>query len=119
MPSNERLIVVTPGNGLRSGDVEFLATSDDTPRLNVCTILIDPHSKGVPPHRHAEEDDAFYVLSGELTFEGADGAVTAPTGTFVLAPAGVEHGFHNRTGGPALLLDIHPPARVDRPLLAH
>ena len=34
--------MVSPGQGRRSGDVEFLATSDDPPRLTVCTILLDP-----------------------------------------------------------------------------
>jgi quercetin dioxygenase-like cupin family protein len=119
MQRQERLIVVSPGQGRRSGDVEFLATSDDTPRLNVSTILIDPFSRGVPPHRHAEEDDAFYVLEGEITFVGADGEpIAAPAGTFVLAPPGVEHGFHNRTGEPVLLLNIHAPAGFDRRFLA-
>jgi mannose-6-phosphate isomerase-like protein (cupin superfamily) len=114
----DRLIVVRPGHGLRSGDVEFLATSDHTPRLNVCTILLDPYSKGVPAHVHEGEDDAFYVLEGELTFEGDDGPVTAPAGTFVLAPAGVSHAFHNRTGEPVRLLNIHAPAGFDRRFLA-
>ena len=114
----DRLIVRQPGEGVRSGDVVFLATSDDTPRLNVCTILLDPHSKGVPAHVHEGEDDAFYVLEGELTFEGAEGPVTAPAGTFVLAPPGVLHGFHNRTGEPVRLLNIHAPAGFDRRFLA-
>jgi mannose-6-phosphate isomerase-like protein (cupin superfamily) len=114
----DRLIVRGPGQGVRAGDVEFLATSDDTPRFNVSTILIDPYSKGVPAHVHQDEDDAFYVLEGELTFDGDEGPVTAPAGTFVLAPPGVRHGFHNRTGAPVRLLNIHAPAGFDRRFLA-
>jgi quercetin dioxygenase-like cupin family protein len=114
----DRLIVVPPGGGLRSGDVEFLATSDDTPRLTVCTILLDPYSKGVPAHVHAGEDDAFYVLEGELTVDGGGGPITAPAGTFVLAPAGVRHAFDNRTDKPVRLLNIHAPAGFDRRFLA-
>jgi quercetin dioxygenase-like cupin family protein len=116
--STDRLLVVRPGAGKRSGDVEFLATSDDTPRLNVCTILIDPWSKGVPPHEHAGEDDAFYVLEGEVTFDGDDGAFVAAAGTFVLARPGVAHGFHNHTGAYARLLNIHAPAGFDVRFLA-
>jgi len=115
----DRLIVVTPGTGVVSGDVEFLATTDDTPRLNVSTILIDPWSTGVDVHQHADEDDAFYVLEGELTFVGDDGPVTAPAGTFVLARPGVNHGFHNRTGEPVRLLNIHTPGGFDRRFLAN
>jgi mannose-6-phosphate isomerase-like protein (cupin superfamily) len=114
MPEKRSLVVVRPGQGTISGDVEFLATSDDTPRLNVSTILIDPWSKGVPVHQHADEDDAFYVLEGQLTFVRDDGEVTVPAGTFVLARPGVSHGFHNRTAEPVRLLNIHAPAGFDR-----
>jgi mannose-6-phosphate isomerase-like protein (cupin superfamily) len=108
-----RLIVIPPGGGRRSGDVEFLATSNDTPRLVVCTILLDPWSSGVPTHVHVDEDDAFYVLEGAVTFQGEDGAVVVSAGGFVLAPAGVEHGFHNHTGETVRLLNIHSPAGFD------
>jgi mannose-6-phosphate isomerase-like protein (cupin superfamily) len=118
MQRNDGLIVVPRGTGRRSGDIEFLAMTEDTQRLTICTILIDPWSSGVAIHTHAGEDDAFYVLEGELTFVGADGPVTAPAGTFVLAPEGVEHGFHNRTGEPARLLNIHSPTGFDRRILA-
>ena len=97
----DRLIVRRPGEGVRSGDVEFLATSDDTDRFNVSTILIDPYSKGVPAHVHQGEDDAFYVLEGEITFEGEDGPVTAPAGTFVLAKPGVSTGSTTGRASPS------------------
>jgi mannose-6-phosphate isomerase-like protein (cupin superfamily) len=58
------------------------------------------------------------VLEGALTFEGADGPVVVPLGGFVLAPAGVEHGFRNHTDAPVLLLNIHAPAGFDRRFLA-
>jgi quercetin dioxygenase-like cupin family protein len=117
MDAGSRFIVVPPGAGRRSGDVEFLALSDDTPRLVVCTILVDPWSSGVAPHTHPDEDDAFYVLEGAVTFHTAEGPVVAPTGTFVLATPGVEHGFHNHAGEPARLLNIHSPAGFDLRLL--
>jgi quercetin dioxygenase-like cupin family protein len=116
--STDRLLVVPPGAGTRSGDVEFLATSDDTPRLNVCTILVDPWSTGVPLHEHAGEDDACYVLEGEVTFDGDGEAFVASAGTFVLARPGVVHGFHNHTGAYARLLNIHAPAGFDVRFLA-
>jgi len=106
MAEQHRLVVTPPGGGRRSGDVEFLATSDHTPRRTVCTILLDPWSTGVPSHRHDGEDDAFYVLEGALTFEGDGESVVATAGTFVLAPPGVLHGFHNHTGNAVRLLNI-------------
>jgi mannose-6-phosphate isomerase-like protein (cupin superfamily) len=114
----DRLIVRQPGEGVRSGDVVFVATTEDTPRFCVSTIMLDPFSTGVPLHQHDDEDDAFYVLEGELTVDGGDGPITAPAGSFVLARPGVQHSFHNRTGEPVRLLNIHAPAGFDRRFLA-
>jgi mannose-6-phosphate isomerase-like protein (cupin superfamily) len=42
-------------------------------------------------HQHAEEDELFIVLKGELTIELRDGAVTLGPGELVVVPKGVEH----------------------------
>ncbi|HEX7337569.1 MAG TPA: cupin domain-containing protein [Gemmatimonadales bacterium] len=42
-------------------------------------------------HRHAEEDELFIVLRGELTIELRDGSVTLGPGEMVVVPRGVEH----------------------------
>jgi mannose-6-phosphate isomerase-like protein (cupin superfamily) len=42
-------------------------------------------------HQHAEEDELFVVLRGELTIELRDGAVTLGPGELVVIPKGVEH----------------------------
>ena len=110
-------VVVLPGAGRRTGNVELLALSEDTPRFNVSIIVMAPGRHGPEPHVHAGEDDAFYVLEGELTFLlGAD-EVAAPAGTFVLVPPDVEHTFVNRTAEPVRILNIHAPAGFDRRLL--
>src|SRR5688500_1970952 len=103
-------VVVRPGEGRKVGNVEFLARSEDTPRFNLATIEIAPHADGPEPHEHAAEDDSFYVLSGELTFEVGGETVTAPAGTFVLVPPGVTHTFMNRAAEPARILNVHAPA---------
>src|SRR3954467_4317977 len=90
-------IVVAPGEGHRVGNVEFLARSVDTPRFTFGIIEIAP-GRVLEAHTHAGEDDAFYIVEGELTFTFGDDTVTAPPGTFVLAPPGVEHGFRNDCG---------------------
>ena len=55
-----------------------------------------------------------YILEGELTFMLGGEDVTAPAGTFVLVPPGVEHGFRNDTAEPVRILNIHAPAGFDR-----
>ena len=52
-----------------------------------------PRGHGSPLHVHHNEDEWFYVLSGELTF-WVDGQVTRATeGSFVFGPRDVPHTF--------------------------
>jgi mannose-6-phosphate isomerase-like protein (cupin superfamily) len=106
-------IVVRPGEGARVGNVEFLARTKDTPRFTFGIIDFVP-GRQLEPHVHHNEDDAFYILEGELTFVLGDGEVAAPAGTFVLVPPGVEHGFRNDGVEPVRILNIHAPAGFDR-----
>ena len=108
-----RPIVVPPGRGHRIGNVEFLARSVDTPRFTFAMIEIVA-GRELEAHVHDNEDDAFYILEGEMTFLFGDRSVAAPPGTFVLVPPGVEHGFRNDGDGPVRMLNIHAPAGFDR-----
>jgi mannose-6-phosphate isomerase-like protein (cupin superfamily) len=115
-PGEPKAIVVRPGEGLRVGNAEFLARSEDTPRFNLARIVIAPGAEGPPAHAHRDEDDSFYVLSGELTFDVDGESVVAGPGTFVLVPPGVVHTFANRTAEPVELVNVHAPAGFDRRL---
>jgi mannose-6-phosphate isomerase-like protein (cupin superfamily) len=108
-----RPIVVPPGAGHRVGNVEFLARTADTPRFNLGIIEI-ARGRVLEAHVHAGEDDAFYILEGEMTFEFGAESVAARPGTFVLVPPGVEHAFRNDGPGPVRMLNIHAPAGFDR-----
>jgi mannose-6-phosphate isomerase-like protein (cupin superfamily) len=109
----ERAVVVPPGEGRRVGNVEFLARTEDTPRFNLALVAIKPRRDGPDLHAHEGEDDAFYVLEGDLTFTVDGEDVVAGPGTFVLVPPGVEHTFANRGDVPARLLNVHAPAGFD------
>ena len=106
-------VVIPPGQGHRVGNVEFLARTTDTPRFNFGIIQIEA-GRELEAHVHAEEDDSFFILEGEMTFviEGDD--VAAPPGTFVLIPPGTEHAFRNDGDVPVRMLNIHAPAGFDR-----
>jgi mannose-6-phosphate isomerase-like protein (cupin superfamily) len=108
-----RPIVVPPGEGHRVGNVEFLARSADTPRFTFGIIEIAP-GRDLEAHIHDDEDDAFYILQGEMTFIFGGEPATASPGTFVLVPPGVEHGFRNDGAAPVRMLNIHAPAGFDR-----
>jgi mannose-6-phosphate isomerase-like protein (cupin superfamily) len=46
-----------------------------------------------PLHIHHREDEAWYVLDGEMTFYVAGEALKATGGSFVFAPRGIAHTF--------------------------
>ena len=108
-----RVVVVPPGGGKRVGNVEFLARSEDTPRFNLAVVTVGPHREGPEMHAHRDEDDAFFVLEGELTFVLEDAELAAGPGTFVLVPPGVRHTFANRRDVPVRVLNLHAPAGFD------
>ena len=102
-----------PGRGHRLGNVEFLARTVDTPRFTFGIIEITAGRK-LEAHVHADEDDAFYIIEGQMTFVFGDREVPAPPGTFVLVPPGVEHGFRNDQDRPFRMFNSHAPAGFDR-----
>ena len=106
-------VVIPPGQGHRVGNVEFLARTADTPRFTFGIIEIAP-GRVLEEHVHKDEDDAFYILEGEMTFFFGDEEAAAPPGTFVLVPPGVAHGFRNDGAQLVRMLNIHAPAGFDR-----
>ncbi len=109
----KRAVVVLAGEGHHVGNVEFLARSADTPRFNMAVITIQPHRTGPEMHTHADEDDSFYILDGELTFILEDGEIVAGAGTFVLVPPGLPHTFANRGDAVVRVVNVHAPAGFD------
>ena len=108
-----RPVIVSPGQGHRIGNVEFLARTADTPRFTFGIIEIAP-GRVLEEHVHADEDDAFYIIEGEMTFVFGGEEAHAPPGTFVLVPPGATHGFRNDGEVPVRMFNIHAPAGFDR-----
>ena len=108
-----KAVVVKPGEGHRVGNVEFLARSAHTPRFNLAVITIQPHAGGPPEHLHEAEDDAFYILEGEVVVIVEEEEITVGPGTFVLVPPGVAHTFANRAAAVARIVNVHAPAGFD------
>ena len=106
-------IVIPPGHRHRVGNVEFLARTSESPRFNFGIIEIAP-GRVLEAHTHGGEDDAFYILEGEMTFFFGDEEAAAPPGTFVLVPPGVAHGFRNDGEVPVRMFNIHAPGGFDR-----
>ena len=108
----ERAVVVRPGEGHHVANVEFLARTADTPRFNFSIITKQP-GDGPPLHVHAGEDDAFYILEGDVVMIVEDEEIVVGPGTFVLVPPGDPHTFANRTQSVVRIVNVHAPAGFD------
>ena len=89
----------------------YKAEGAETGGQLVCAEIIVPPGQGVPPHRHNDEDEAFYVLAGRVVIEG-DGCgegVSLDAGGFFYGPRGRTHGFRCEGTGTAKLLVFVSP----------
>jgi quercetin dioxygenase-like cupin family protein len=70
-----------------------------------------PPGAGAPPHTHTNEDEAFYVLSGELLieFEGEGAAHRVEPGGFFFGARHRRHAFRNVSDQPARVLILSAP----------
>jgi len=78
-------------------------------RLTVAEFL-NPPGFAPPVHRHREEDEMFYVLSGTARFLCDGQELTAGPGDFVLLPVGVPHAFVVGSAEPLRCLQITTPS---------
>lgn len=73
-----------------------------------------PPGGGPPPHVHRREDEAFYVLEGELRFHADGRDFTAGAGAWVALARGSLHHFRNVGDRPARMLIVVTPAGLER-----
>jgi hypothetical protein len=74
---------------------------------------VPPAWEGPPLHHHGW-DEAFYVLTGELTFQLANRVVAKRAGEVAFAPRGIHHTFANLSEAPATYLLFCTPAGFER-----
>ncbi len=72
-----------------------------------------PKGADSPRHRHQHEDEAWYIVSGELTFWLGDDVRTVGAGTFVFGPRQVEHRFRVESEEAHFLLLLTPAGFED------
>jgi quercetin dioxygenase-like cupin family protein len=93
-----------------SGDVYSvkLTAADTNGSIGIVQGSVPPGG-GPIPHTHADQDETFYVLNGELEFLHGDRTFLARTGDLVHVPRQVRHRFLNVGFHPAQLLFLYTP----------
>lgn len=109
--------VCRPGEGETvavAGDrYRFLAVGGETDRTYMILEAEVPPGGGPPLHTHSREEEGFYVLEGEMTFEADGETLTAGPGTFLNLAKGSRHRFENRTSEAVRMLIFCAPAGVE------
>lgn len=81
--------------------------TDSGGQLTMVETLV--RAGGEPPlHVHAREDEAFFVIEGEMLFQRGMERITAKAGDAVFLPRGIPHGFAVRTETARMILVFTP-----------
>jgi quercetin dioxygenase-like cupin family protein len=78
-----------------------------------------PAGGGPPPHAHPDEEETFYLLSGELEFLDGDHLFIAKAGDFIHIPRGVRHRFHNIANHAAKMIFMFTPGGTETVIADH
>ena len=78
--------------------------------LTVGELTYTPGSH-LPPHSHPNEE-AMLIIEGTLETVLGNDKYTLSAGDTVLAPAGVRHGFTNRSSEDARMVFVHPVLEI-------
>lgn len=68
---------------------------------------------GAGLHVHHREEETFYILDGEMTFQLDQEQHQAGAGAIVRIPKGLRHAFRNTTDAPARMLIMLTPAGLE------
>ena len=99
--------------GLGGGVYKIVATAAETNNTHFAFEAIEPPSGGPPLHTHANEDEFFLVIEGEMTFYIGGRVMRATEGQTAFAPRGVPHCFKNCSKRESRLLVMFTPANIE------
>lgn len=91
----------------------FKATTELTGGRLWANELLAERGMATPVHRHTREDEAFYVLDGEISVHVGDDTVQATVGSFLWAPREVPHALCVESAQ-ARLLTVSTPAGLEQ-----
>jgi len=84
------------------------ATAADTGGQLTIVEVTEPPGLEAPLHVHHRDDEAFWILEGDVTFQVGDTTIEAHAGDFVLAPRDIPHRFTVGDAGCRMLFILAP-----------
>lgn len=75
--------------------------------LNIIEITEAPNAVA-PLHVHHREDESFWILEGDVTFEVGDETIEATAGDFAFGPRGIPHRYTVGDAGCRMLFIMTP-----------
>jgi len=120
-PDGPRIAIRRPGEGLLAalaGDRYrvFAGAGETGGAFAMFEAFVQPGG-GPPPHRHSREEEAFYMLEGEITFRTEGKTFSGRPGFFVHLPVGGVHSFRNESDHAARMLVLVAPGGLERMIL--
>ena len=88
------------------------AASESQGRL-IAFEASEPPGGGPPLHTHANEEECFFVLEGEVTLTIDGRIITAKPGESAFVPRGAAHCFENRSKREARVLVLFTPGNIE------
>jgi quercetin dioxygenase-like cupin family protein len=85
------------------------ATSASTGGSFALVHQVAPPGAATPYHLHHSEDEAFYVLDGEVCFICDGKKTVVGPGGYIFLPRGIPHGIRNEGAGPTTMLILAMP----------
>jgi quercetin dioxygenase-like cupin family protein len=84
------------------------ATGGDTGGRIAIIEITEPPGAAAPRHVHHKEDEGFWVLEGEVTFDVGGTTIAAAAGDFAFGPRDVPHAYRVGPDGCRMLFIVTP-----------
>ena len=84
------------------------ATAADTGGQMTIVEMTEPPGAEAPLHVHHREDEGFWVLDGDVTFEVGDAIIEAHAGDYAFGPRGIPHRYTVGACGCRMLFILTP-----------
>ena len=117
MSKNDRKVVLDPGEGKTVAVPGHHITHkvDGTHTDGAYSLLeVDLVGDGPPRHIHKTNDEAFYVVEGEIKVLVGERTMIATAGSFVFIPRGTVHAWARTGQEPAKILAILSPPGFEK-----